>query len=196
LVILAAQQLHTAATLMEMAQVLREREIPVAYGGLIFNRIPELRTRIAGHFLGELLEQVPRVVESLMVAPRPAPEADPVPDRFGEMEAHFRERRGLIEAQLVQGLIPESMPADHLAVANGEMGLNIGAALALGNIAYLGTDIGWVEDLIKNYRLPTESLRAYLQAYYRAAGEQLDERGEPIVTWLGSMVDGAQKEEG
>jgi DNA-binding transcriptional MerR regulator/methylmalonyl-CoA mutase cobalamin-binding subunit len=196
LVILASQQLHTAATLMEMAQVLREQEMPVAYGGLIFNTIPELRARIAGHFLGERLEQVPRLVESLMVAPRPAPEAEPVPDRFGEMEAHFRERRGQIEAQLVQNLIAEGMPVNHLAVANGEMGLNIDAALALGNIAYLGTDIEWVEDLIKNYRLPTESLKTYLRAYRRVAGEQLDERGEPIVAWLGSLVDGPQKETG
>jgi DNA-binding transcriptional MerR regulator len=188
LVILAAQQLHSAATLMDMAQVLQEQDMLVAYGGLVFNLLPELRTRIAGHFLGEQLEQVPRAVESLMVAPRPAPEADRVPEGFREAGEHFSERRGLIEAQLVQSLIPEGVPSNHLAVANRELGLNIGAALALGNMAFLGADIDWVEGLIKNYRMPAESLDAYLKVYYRVAEEQLDERGEPVVRWLGSLV--------
>jgi methanogenic corrinoid protein MtbC1 len=191
LVILAAQQLHSAATLMDMVQVLQEQDIQVAYGGLIFNLLPELRSRILGHFLGERLDEVPRVVESLMVAPRPAPEAEMVPERFRRAAEHFREQRGLIEARLVQSLIAEGVSSNHLAVANRELGLNIGAALALGDMAFLGTDIEWVEGLIKNYRMPAESLDAYLRAYYGVAQEQLDERGEPVLAWLGSLANGS-----
>ena len=193
LVILAAQQLHSAATLMEMAQALHQQDIAVAYGGLVFNLLPELRSRIAGHFLGEQLEQVPQVVESLMVVPRPAPEREEVPDRYREAGEHFRDRQGLIEAQIVQGLIPSGIPSNHLAVANRELGLNIGAALALGNMAFLGTDIEWVDGLVKNYRMAEESLDAYLQAYCRAARNQLDERGEPIVAWLESLTNGSSR---
>ena len=80
-------------------------------------------------------------------------------------------------------------------MANRELGLNIGAALDLGNMAFLGTDIEWIDGLVKNYRMPAESLDAYLQAYYRAARDQLDERGEPIVAWLGSLIDGSSKRE-
>ncbi|RPH60835.1 MAG: MerR family transcriptional regulator, partial [Chloroflexi bacterium] len=52
LVILAAQQLTSAVSLREMALVLRKKGIQSAYGGRIFNRIPEIRAYIPGHFLG------------------------------------------------------------------------------------------------------------------------------------------------
>lgn len=195
LVLLAAQQLHSAATLVEMAQALHVKGIPAAYGGLIFNLLPELRTRITGHFLGEQLDQVPGVVESLMVAPHPAPEAEAVPERFREAGEHFCERQGLIEAQLVQSLIPAGVSSHHLAVANRELGLNINAALALGDMDFLGTGIEWVDGLVKNYGVPAGSLAAYLRAYYGAARLQLDERGEPILAWLGSLTSGSLEQD-
>ena len=52
LVIMSAQLLNTAANLLEMARLLQERRIPLAYGGRIFNNIPAIRQRIPGHFLG------------------------------------------------------------------------------------------------------------------------------------------------
>ncbi len=189
LVILAAQQLHSAATLMEMAEVLHKQDIPVAYGGLVFNLLPELRALMAGHFLGEQVDRVPQVVESLMAAPLPVPEPEKVPDRFRVARAHFRERQGTIEARLIQRLIPASIPSNHLAVANRELALNIGAALELGNMAFLGTDIEWVKGLMRNHRMTGEALDDYLEAYYQVARDQLDERGEPIITWLGSVVN-------
>jgi hypothetical protein len=77
---------------------------------------------------------------------------------------------------------------DHLAMANRELGLNIGAALALGNLEYLGVDIEWLKGLMGNYSLPLDVLRAYLTAYRQAAREHLDARGEPIVAWLDQVI--------
>ena len=45
LVILTAQQLHTAASLLEMAEVLYSERVPVAFGGLIFTEVPDLHLR-------------------------------------------------------------------------------------------------------------------------------------------------------
>ena len=59
-----------------------KEQVPLAYGGLIFNLLPALRQRIPGHFLGEQLEAAPQRVESLMTAPRPAPTPETVPDRY------------------------------------------------------------------------------------------------------------------
>jgi DNA-binding transcriptional MerR regulator len=42
LVILAAQRLHTAATLFDMAQLLGQERTPLAFGGRIFNILPAL----------------------------------------------------------------------------------------------------------------------------------------------------------
>jgi hypothetical protein len=55
---------------------------------------------------------------------------------------------------------------------------------------FLGTDIEWVTGLLGNYRLPLEALHGYLQAYHQAAIEHLDERGQPIIAWLGKLLNG------
>ena len=74
LVVSSAQLLHTAASLKEMAKVFQSQEIPLVYGGRIFNLLPELRSRIPGTFLGESLESAPQLIERLMVAqPSPVP---------------------------------------------------------------------------------------------------------------------------
>ena len=56
LVIISAQLLHTAAALKSVALVLYEHEVPLAFGGSIFNLTPDLARLIPGHFLGQTLE--------------------------------------------------------------------------------------------------------------------------------------------
>lgn len=190
LVIMAAQLLHTAATLREMAQALQQMDVPLAYGGLIFNRLPPLRKRIPGHFLGEQLEVAPQMVESLMTAPRPAPTPETIPEAYLRAFEHFQERQSFIEARVIQSLNPNGYAHNHLALANRELSLNIGAALALGDMDFLETNIEWVTGLLKNYQLPVEALDSYLQAYHQTAIEQLDERGQPIIAGLGKLLSG------
>jgi methanogenic corrinoid protein MtbC1 len=190
LVILAAQQLHSAATLRDTAQMLQEAGVMLAYGGLIFNVLPTLRERIPGHFLGERLESVPQAVESLLLAPRPAPEVEPVPDAYRQAKDHFLQRHGAIETQLDQELDETGIPPHYLDIANRELALNIDAALSLGDMSFMGTDIEWVEGLLKNHSVPTQMLQSYLTAYYQAARQRLDERGKPIVAWFDRLVHG------
>ncbi len=184
LVILSAQQLHTAATLLEVAQVLQREGVAPAYGGLIFNLIPELRGRTPGHFLGERVDLAPPTVESLLTTPRPVPAVAPVPEAYRRARTHYLERQALIEARLIQAAGPLGIAPDHLALANRELALNIAAALALGNMDYLSSNIEWAQDLIRNYRIPAEALYPYLQAYGQAAAACLDKPGEPVVAWF------------
>jgi DNA-binding transcriptional MerR regulator/methylmalonyl-CoA mutase cobalamin-binding subunit len=180
--IVAAQQLHTAATLLEMAQALQREGVPLAYGGLIFNLLPTLREHIPGHFLGERLESAPRAVEALMTTPCPPPAVEAVPEAYQQAGEHYRQRQGLIEAQL--GNAP-----NHLLPTNRELARDIGAALTLGDVDYMDAEIEWLEGLMRNHRMPTEMLHGYLHAYYQAARMQLDERGEPILAWLARVTD-------
>ena len=101
---------------------------------------------------------------------------------------HFQEHQSLIEARVIQALNSTDYAHNHLALAGRELGLNIGAALTLGDMDFLGTDIEWVTGLLGNYRLPVEALHSYLHAYHQAASDQLDERGQPIVTWLEKLL--------
>ena len=187
LAIMTAQQLHTAATLAEAAIVLHGEGVPLAYGGLIFNRQPPLRNRVAGHFLGEVLEAAPQVVESLMAAPHPVPAAEPVSEAYHQALDRFQKRQALIEARAVQILNAAGFAHNHLTVANRELSLNIGAALALGDMKLLGTDIAWIRGLLENRLVPDDALFDYLGAYSQAAADQLGPEGL-IAGWLGELL--------
>lgn len=193
LVIMAAQRLHTAANLVEAAQLLRQEKAPMAYGGLVFNMLPALRRRVAGHFLGEALEAAPQAVESLMTAPHPVPVAEETPEAYRQALDRFEERRALIEAQLIRTLEGGGLAHQHLAMANQQLGLNVGAALALGDIHFLGTDLEWVRGLLRNHQVPDGAMSAYLHAYLEAATEQLG-KDDPVVGWLGELVGDATGE--
>jgi len=188
LVILAAQQLHTAASLLEMAQLLQQEGVSLAFGGGIFNRLSALRDRIPGHFLGERLELSSQVVETLMVTPGPLPVAESVPVAYHRARGHYCERQVHIEAHLFQALQSMDIPHEYLTRANAELGRNILAALKLGDMDFLDTDIRWMRSLLNGYKSPADLLHAYLEAYYQAARIHLGERGDPIVTWLAELI--------
>jgi DNA-binding transcriptional MerR regulator len=184
LMILAAQRLQSAASLLDVAHSLQPDGPPLAFGGLIYNLLPALRDSVPGTFLGERLVDAPQVVESLMTAPRAIPAVASLPEHCLETLRHFEERRPLIEAQLLQTTEPIGVTPNYLTMANRELASNISAALALGDLDYLGTDIHWVRGLIDHYELPAESLRSYLAAYRQAVSDNLDDRAKPILDWL------------
>jgi DNA-binding transcriptional MerR regulator len=190
LVILVAQQLRTAATLLALARLLQDERTPVAFGGMVFNVLPAIRARIPGHFLGQRLEEAPLVVEQLMVAPRPYPSLEDVAGTYHQAREHYGERRARIEAQLSLVLEQKSIDREHLAIANAELARNIIAALALGDMEFVGADIEWVKELLGNRGVPTKLLDDYLKAFHRVAETHLDERGQPIVSWLAQLVEG------
>jgi DNA-binding transcriptional MerR regulator len=188
LAIVAAQQLHSAATLLDTAQVLQREGVPLAYGGLIFNLLPEVRRRIPGHFLGEQLSAGPQVVESLLVASPPLPHPEPVSEAYRRAREHLHERHWLIESHLDHALDEMGIAPQHFAIANRELAANMDAALGLGDMRFLETDIDWLKGLLENQHIPAEALHGYLAAYYRAARQELDERGKPIVAWLDKVL--------
>jgi DNA-binding transcriptional MerR regulator len=187
LVILSAQQLHTAATLLEMARLLQEQRVPLAFGGGIFNLLPELRARIPGYFLGERLELAPQVVEQALSSSLRLPPVEAASEAYRQALAHYRERQALIEAQVWQAMAGAGTPHAQLDTARVNLARDIVAVLALGDMDFLGADVAWLEGLLGNYHLPAGALRHYLAAYYRAAKSYLDERGAPVVTWLARL---------
>jgi DNA-binding transcriptional MerR regulator/methylmalonyl-CoA mutase cobalamin-binding subunit len=189
LVILSVQQLHTAAGLLEMAWLLQERHIPLAFGGLVFNLLPALRNRIPGFFLGERLDLVAQAVDQILSSPPPLPPTQPVSEAYQKALAHYRERQALIESQMWQSLESMGITYEHFSNANARLSLNIAAGLALGDMDFLGVDIDWVEGLLTSYGLPNELMRRYMCTYYQAAKTNLDERGAPIVEWLERVTE-------
>ncbi|RME40487.1 MAG: hypothetical protein D6796_17145, partial [Caldilineae bacterium] len=192
LVVMSAQRLHTAATLLDMASALQKQHIPLAFGGRIFNQLPELTTRFHGYFLGRTLTESLHTIERLVNETPPALlDISPVTEAHRQAAAHFQRRRPLIEADIVR-LLPDSpladMPPAHLATANRELGNDLFAALKLGDVHFVQSDVSWVEGMIQNYNLPAAELHLYLTLYRRAAQTHLGETCQPVLDWLAQQA--------
>lgn len=191
LVILAAQQLHTAATLQEMAQLLQQERVPLAFGGAIFNCIPALPSRIPGYFLGDRLDVVPQVVEQYLMRPHPVVQAinnfemAPV---YQKALNHYREKQASIEAQVWQLLKGADIPYDRLAQTNLIFARNLSAALSLGDIEFMGTPIAWIKGFCLNHPLLPEQFHRYLGAFGQAAKTNLAEPGRIVTDWLDRLM--------
>jgi methanogenic corrinoid protein MtbC1 len=187
LVISVALQLHTAATLLEMARFLQQEAVDLAFGGRILNRLPVLRDRIPGHFLGTDLEQASHSVDALLAAPRPALTCEPISEAAHRALAHYREHQLLIEADLVRQR-PDLLKQTWFSTAIGGLARNIVAALTLGDIALLDDDIEWLGEMGRGKDVPAEILVDFLRAYYQAAMTHLDPGGAVVVDWLARRI--------
>lgn len=193
LLILSAQQLHTAASLLEMAQMLADSRVLVAYGGLVFNQLPAIRQRIPAHFLGERLEDAPQMAARLLTNRPARPQPTPLSAAYADALAVFMECHPLIEAQAWRDSAHINIPPPILIRANSGMTQNILAALKLGDLNLAAADIVWLEDLLFNHRLPAErdALRQYLFAYREALARNLAQRGEVVVEWIDRLLQDA-----
>lgn len=188
LLILSAQQLHTAASLLEVAESVAAQGRMLAYGGLVFNMLPQLRERVPGFFLGERLEETPRVVARLLTSRNSPEPVKSVPEDYRQALAAYGDQYPLIEATTWQTASELGMPAGQLSRANRSLSQNIIAALKFGDISLAGADMDWVSGLLFRRDVPPDLRRAYLSAYAEAAEARLDDRGRLVVDWLRSLL--------
>ncbi len=189
LMVLTAQQLHTAATLQEMAQLLQSLGVAVAYGGLVFALQPALRDRIPGHYLGNRLDSAPQVVEQILRSPAAAPKVADNPELVPVL-ADFRQRRPAIEARLWQALQGNgmSLPYAQLQTAVVNMGRNLDAALALGDVGLMGENMDWIRGLLVNHKVPVATLAPFLDHYAQAVAAEMPATHKPISRWLAGVA--------
>jgi methylmalonyl-CoA mutase cobalamin-binding subunit len=188
MVILAAQLLHTAATIPEAALDLVDQDAMIAYGGLVFNLNPTLKKRVPGHFLGPTIEGAVDKVAGLLHSKPATPVAEAPDPRFTAALAQFSERRALIESHVWGTMLAENLPTDDLAEINNELAQIITAALKLGDPSILDPEMKWLEYLVISHRLDEEALRQHIAAYAQAV--QIHQVGEAgmIVDWLQELA--------
>ena len=184
LVILASQQLNTAASLQRSAAQISAQGIPVAYGGRIFGMQPGLQTRIAGHYLGDRLEIAIERIEMLLAA-RPLTPTPLLPTAaYLETLQAFISRRAFVEINMDAETRARGVSSDYLAIANKFMGDNIIAVLQLGEMSYLDSEIDWLNVLLEAQNLPRSVVFSYLERYSAAVSAQLGAQGVIIAGWL------------
>ncbi|UCF61024.1 MAG: MerR family transcriptional regulator [Anaerolineaceae bacterium] len=188
LVVLTSQQLLTAATALQVAQLLIEYDIPIAFGGRVYNLVPGVRDRIPGIFLGETLDQALSMILQLLEYAPPTPSVEPPEQGYLLALEEFHNRQVQVEVQVVQGMAAVGIHPDHLEIANTNLTQNIIAALTLGDISFLSSDIEWVKGLLEHQGIPTRGVNSYLQAYAEAVMHELGDRGSLIASFLVQLV--------
>jgi len=188
LLIMPTQQLHSAAKLAHVAREVHSKVL-IAYGGLIFNLIPGIRSRILGHYIGEEITNVVGTVEKLVRQKTPLSKGQPVSDLYRAALVNFQEQQAAIEAQTWEMIGNNGIDRKYLLIANHHFNQDIEAALSLGDLSYLENEIAWLEDLLKNYEVPLIGLQYYLKTYLAAAQQNLDERGQLITEWLSKAIE-------
>jgi hypothetical protein len=188
LVIFSAQLLKTAATLLESANVLHKNDTPVAFGGRIFNIVPELRDKIPGIFLGETLADAVVVIENSLAQMPKIPAPDLHPQNYKNLSDQFMIFRSAIEAEVYQNYTQFEIPASILKMANDELGDILSASLKLGDIAYADVEIAWLSKMLSHKDGDKDKMTQYLDLYAHAAQKHLGPGGDILFQWLTNTV--------
>ncbi|MBN2045712.1 MAG: MerR family transcriptional regulator [Anaerolineales bacterium] len=183
LVILIANLLQTAASLLDLANQLAGLRIKLAYGGPIFNRVPELRERIPGHFMGEDLEQIIPSIEKILKLPDVELEEikAEVPDYLEKLRQSLPE----IERHLAE--IADNYPVI-VSAPTSLISRYLLSAIKLGDIRYLESDLEWVAGLLSNFQMPEDLLTRFLTDYARTLQDVVGDPAAEIITWLDEIT--------
>ena len=189
LVVLVAQQLITAATLQQTALALSSQNIPLAFGGRIFGIHPGLEQTIPGYFLGNILATAVENIETLLnekIRQQPARAASPI---YVTTHNAYSSKRPQIELTFRELLEPLSISPEDIRTGIHFLGENITAALQLGDMSHVSTEIDWLKGLLQSHGVPQEQLIYFMQTYSRAVNQNINGQGKPIYEWLASEVD-------
>jgi methanogenic corrinoid protein MtbC1 len=191
LVVMVAMRLTTSASLYDTAHSLKEIDVPLAFGGWVFEHIPDLARRIPGHYLGGDVLGAISNIENLLTGSIPQIDFASRQNDFSETIYHFIDRKHHIEDQTLRKIkneLGDAISLQNVQIANEFLAQEIIAGLSLGDLSLIQHDFEWVENLFSNHDISREMLFNYLLRYYEAAQVYLDEPGEPILDWLASII--------
>lgn len=184
LVVLSAQTLITAVSLREMARLLNQKGIQSAFGGRVFNHITGLSKHIPAHFLGNTIEFSIPNIENLVTNPIPVPEEEAIDRQTLHIAEEYKQKRPFIEAAILENTKSLNQTIEYLDTANHFLGDTLTAALELGNISYLSTDIDWLINLLIEHNTSVAMLPIFFSVYAQATRDILGDDGQPIHQWL------------
>lgn len=189
LVILVSQTLVTAATLQQIALIMTNQGIPVAFGGRIFNTQPPIIGNIPAHFLGDTLIRSIDEVERLLKTPELPLEANPPTQEYIKAHQFFTSKRPQIESTLRQMIQPLTISQENLTTAIDHLGDRISAALQLGDMNYVSGEMEWLKTLIKTHDQSTQELANFMTTYRKSVNKHLHGSSQPIHDWFSNEME-------
>jgi methanogenic corrinoid protein MtbC1 len=192
LVVMTAMRTVTAAALRESAIFLQDQNIPLAYGGGVFDRNPSISNRIPGFFLGKDIQGSIDKIEGLLSGKIFIPKIEKIPLEYNQIAEIYAKSNPLIDVQLSQYLedngIWEQFLQDNWFV-NDSLSQEIIAALKLGDLHLIDADLDWIRNLMKHRGIPDYLLDEYLSAYYKTVQTILKEDAQPLLGWLETRLN-------
>jgi DNA-binding transcriptional MerR regulator/methylmalonyl-CoA mutase cobalamin-binding subunit len=184
LVMLVAQQLVSAATLQGAANALINKNIPVAFGGRIFNLRPNLKDYIPGYFLGNEIGSAIGEIEKVLKSNN-LPKATKIASQM-HIVAHqaYIAKRTKIEATLKEMLQPLAISPDDISTGIRFLGDHITAALQLGDMSHVSAEIDWLRMLLASHATHPEQLALFMETYTKAVDKHINGQGKPIADWF------------
>jgi MerR family transcriptional regulator, light-induced transcriptional regulator len=189
LVVLVAQQLITAATLQQTALMLSSQNIPVAFGGRIFNLHPNLPDSISGYFLGPELDTALGEIETLLTVKTKHSQPRVASQIYVAAHQAYASKRPQIEVTLRQTLEPLSISPEEIRTSLYFLGENITAALQLGDMSHVSTEIDWLKGLLQSHGSPKGQLVRFMQTYSEAVAKTINGQGQPIYEWFTNEIE-------
>jgi len=190
LVILVAQTLTTAAALQATAQDLAGLQIPIGYGGRIFNMHPNLADHIHGSYLGKSLALAINKTEELLKINEQPKLIKDITEEYQKALKAFTSKRIHIESTIKE-MTPPAAQTEGLDTGIHFLGNNIAAALQLGNMEHANPEMDWVKVLMHSYQQPASVLAEFINTYSTAVDKHINGQGELIKAWLKTQADSA-----
>lgn len=194
LVVLVAQQLITAATLQHTALELAGQNVPIAFGGRIFGVHRNLTKSIPGFFLGHGLHDAVENIEAILS--RKLKPNEPIAPSRSYVTSHraFLARREMIDLAFKQLLQPRTLISENIKTGLHFLGNNIAAALQLGDVSHVSSEVDWLKGLLKSHHGEPDLLMPFMQTYAQAVNETINGQGKPISEWLSREVEKLQSD--
>lgn len=194
LVVLIAQLLTTAATLQQTTLRLSKQNVPIAFGGRVFSLRPELAGYIQGYFLGKDLVTALEEIEVILNNKAKQRQVKEASQAYQEAYRAFLLKRSQIEMTARETLEMFPIPEEDVDTGLHYLGQNIGAALQLGDISHVSSEVDWLKGLLKTHGSEESQLTGFLQVYSQAVEENMNTKGSPITGWIDSEVEKLREE--
>ena len=184
LVLSAAQTITGAASLSEVSQFLASLGIPLAYGGGIFNEVPDATRRIFGYYLGTELSTLSGIIELLVIAPPELPEVPALSPDYSQTLDYFKQHESAILTNVSSAINLLSFDNTYVELATGYLTHMIGAVLRLGDIHLLDHISDWLIGLLSKRGISGSLVQQFYHTYRQAIVSELGVQGKMIIGWL------------
>ena len=194
LVVLVSQQLRSAGSLLDMSELFVRQDVPVAFGGRIFNISDTIRRRVPGSFLGTDLLQAGPNAEIVLSKPSHFLTDPPAQsNQYENLLATYRANlpRLLVEiSTATQGRTPEWTT---LVRPTFSLSSLILSALRFGDPSILALEAEWLCTFLKSRNISISVAEEYLLLGLTAVQSVLGSDGSPIVEMLETLLNDVQQ---